>query len=571
MAIRIPWDEQETAILIEACIAVNEGNKTKKEAIKEVSETLRKRAIDKGLTIDEMFRNENGITMQFMLINELLTQEKCGLRGASKIFIRMVELYRHERSKYDEILKEARKVSVSTKDIQDMFSKWLSEHLSPAQMSEIYITYYDIDSYLQREGILSSSLLDTVDLDKIASIKKMIATNGKFRFIHRNKIDKYAKAVGYYYTWLSEKQNRIQPLSAASERIQTSVSSDVKEEQQKKFVERTAETEENDNEVKFVCFGEGNSYAFTQVEYFEYFGTRQYNVKSWKKLYTDVLRCLVEDYPMEIRNLKGKSIGEGTRIDIGSWEQSLKMNSPRMFETDMYVETNLNATNILDKIKHLLDLCRVDSENLVIAYSFKKEANIEEDVSKTDEHKAEEMIQKKAESIVDEATEIAEKRKLFSEWLSSKGKDQGTILVSLMDISKMNKMALNKGITDKNIYFVENPSALKIISGRLQRCSSFLEIDIRLQKQYKKTLENFIEFRVAQMEEKDNDITVIRDVKPALQVNQNVELSDEEKNLSIILQEDYENGFHRSRTYRYLHIALRHAKESKTHHYVRKR
>lgn len=84
------------------------------------------------------------------------------------------------------------------------------------------------------------------------------------------------------------------------------------------------------------------------------------------------------------------------------------------------------------------------------------------------------------------------------------------------------------------------------ISGRLQRCSSFLEIDIRLQKQYKKTLENFIEFRVAQMEEKDNDITVIRDVKPALQVNQNVELSDEEKNLSIILQEDYENGFHRS-------------------------
>ena len=101
--------------------------------------------------------------------------------------------------------------------------------------------------------------------------------------------------------------------------------------------------------------------------------------------------------------------------------------------------------------------------------------------------------------------------------------------------------------------------------------ASFLEIDIRLQKQYKKTLENFIEFRVAQMEEKDNDITVIRDVKPALQVNQNVELSDEEKNLSIILQEDYENGFYRSRTYRYLHIALRHAKESKTHHYVRKR
>lgn len=72
-----------------------------------------------------------------------------------------------------------------------------------------------------------------------------------------------------------------------------------------------------------------------------------------------------------------KSIGSGTRIDIGNWEHSLSMAAPRMFETNLYVETNLNATNILDKIKHLLDLCRIDAENLVVAYSMKDNENKE--------------------------------------------------------------------------------------------------------------------------------------------------------------------------------------------------
>ena len=81
MAIRIPWDEYETAILISACVDYNAGKCTKKEAIKYVSQTLRKRAEKNGIEIDDVFRNKNGITMQFMLVNELLTQEKCGLRA----------------------------------------------------------------------------------------------------------------------------------------------------------------------------------------------------------------------------------------------------------------------------------------------------------------------------------------------------------------------------------------------------------------------------------------------------------------------------------------------------------
>ena len=92
MAKRIPWNEYETAVLISACSDYNAGKCTKEEAIDYVSKVLRKRAEENGIKIDDVFRNKKGITMQFMLVNELLTHQKCGLRGASKLFINMIEL-----------------------------------------------------------------------------------------------------------------------------------------------------------------------------------------------------------------------------------------------------------------------------------------------------------------------------------------------------------------------------------------------------------------------------------------------------------------------------------------------
>ncbi len=64
MAIRIPWDEHEEAILLDACLAVI-GNKTSRaDAILKVSNTLREKAVRNGIVIDSIYCNENGISMQ---------------------------------------------------------------------------------------------------------------------------------------------------------------------------------------------------------------------------------------------------------------------------------------------------------------------------------------------------------------------------------------------------------------------------------------------------------------------------------------------------------------------------
>ena len=48
MAIHIPWDKYETALLIDACHNYNLGNMSRREAIVSVSQTLRRRAVNKG-------------------------------------------------------------------------------------------------------------------------------------------------------------------------------------------------------------------------------------------------------------------------------------------------------------------------------------------------------------------------------------------------------------------------------------------------------------------------------------------------------------------------------------------
>ena len=57
MAVRIPWDKYETAILIDACIKVQNNILSKEIAVSEVSADLRRLAISRGYEIDDVFRN----------------------------------------------------------------------------------------------------------------------------------------------------------------------------------------------------------------------------------------------------------------------------------------------------------------------------------------------------------------------------------------------------------------------------------------------------------------------------------------------------------------------------------
>lgn len=113
MAIRIPWNKFEAVLLLDACLKIKQGNISRKEAISMVSKKLRQNASLAGLEIDDIFRNENGISMQLSLMESLLEQKKTGLHKASKLFQEIVDLYQNNPSAVAELLQKAEESDIN--------------------------------------------------------------------------------------------------------------------------------------------------------------------------------------------------------------------------------------------------------------------------------------------------------------------------------------------------------------------------------------------------------------------------------------------------------------------------
>ena len=82
-----PWDRYEVAFLLNYFLKTEAGDVSRKEAVEIVSNTLRKRAIARGIELDETFRNRNGISMQMSAIRNCYFGKNQGLAG-SKLFRR---------------------------------------------------------------------------------------------------------------------------------------------------------------------------------------------------------------------------------------------------------------------------------------------------------------------------------------------------------------------------------------------------------------------------------------------------------------------------------------------------
>ena len=63
MASRIAFSMYEAVLLLDAYLSVINGVQLRTQAIKKVSDDLRKMAINNGLMIDETYRSVNGIRL----------------------------------------------------------------------------------------------------------------------------------------------------------------------------------------------------------------------------------------------------------------------------------------------------------------------------------------------------------------------------------------------------------------------------------------------------------------------------------------------------------------------------
>ena len=201
MALRIPWDIEEAVLMLDMLLKSIDGKLTRKEAIRQVSEKLRRRAVNRGIEIDDIFRNENGITFQMSALEVAYTGRKTKLKQPTKLFVETVNLYRNHRELYEEILKEAENV-VEPKSVQDEFCSYLSMQMPTFQLSDAYLMLSDIESFCLERKILQNKLFETTDLDTVKRVIQTVDSNRVFRFTYKRNLKKMSTVIHAYYTFL---------------------------------------------------------------------------------------------------------------------------------------------------------------------------------------------------------------------------------------------------------------------------------------------------------------------------------------------------------------------------------
>ena len=103
------WDIYEAVILLDGYLEALKKAQPRAHIIKRVSQDLRQMAENRGITIDEVYRNENGISYQMQSMESAYKGQKVYV-PATRLFREAVDLYRDNYEQYLSTLTEARRM-----------------------------------------------------------------------------------------------------------------------------------------------------------------------------------------------------------------------------------------------------------------------------------------------------------------------------------------------------------------------------------------------------------------------------------------------------------------------------
>lgn len=197
------WNMLEAIVLLEAFIAAKDGVLSRTDAIKKASIDLRKMALNQGKSVDQTFRNENGITFQMCSI-ESAFYGKNMFKPATKLFTEATRIYHEDQKEYQKLLEEARTMIDGKKTIIDDYMQHLAKKVSPSQLSEFYDFYAEIEAFCLKTKVLQKPLFETTDFEIIKKVQRTIEQNKIFRITHKRQFNKILAACRHYYLYIKE-------------------------------------------------------------------------------------------------------------------------------------------------------------------------------------------------------------------------------------------------------------------------------------------------------------------------------------------------------------------------------
>lgn len=207
------WNIYEAVLLLEAYLEMQTGKESKSCTIRKVSQELRNMAIRNGINIDDVYRNENGISYQLQSMDSAYKGYKVYV-PATKLFVEAVDIYRHENGKYKALLKEARTMTELIEDNRKKFLSWLStkRNINDAIVfsdDEIITALDEISDFCVSLTLLNSRIWEVHSKSEIDNAIK-IALGGKlFVMNHSQCIPVLDKAVPLFLEFMGNDMENI--------------------------------------------------------------------------------------------------------------------------------------------------------------------------------------------------------------------------------------------------------------------------------------------------------------------------------------------------------------------------
>lgn len=205
---RIPWSLEEAVILHDAYIRIATKQASKANAIAEVSQRLRKIAVESGIDIDEEFRNINGITMQLSIMEYVMTEGQRGLGHPPKVFMQAAELYKTNLQSYASILLRGcnvnnnNKVDENAEKLIKSFIAWMTDNgLAEATVRGYISSIAGAERYAS-EHFLEYDCIITEDIDLCNLTVEGLLHNGEFMKYNDEQHHRFSAAMKKYLKFL---------------------------------------------------------------------------------------------------------------------------------------------------------------------------------------------------------------------------------------------------------------------------------------------------------------------------------------------------------------------------------
>lgn len=343
------WDIYETVILLEGYLETLQGIQSKSQIIKRISVDLRRMAVNRGVEIDDVYRNENGVSYQIQSMDSAFKGQKVYV-PATKLFTDAVALYRTDNKGYQKILGEAKGMITVKKNSREAFLAWAKSAFSAQRCKWLEENILKMERFAVAAKMISGSIFDVTDTAELEAVYRASCKNKLFQIRHRKFVKNINEDFKEYIKYCSLKPDIREPASDSKA--------------------PTVSPETASANVKIgsfvVNFDAEESMAYTKPTSVSLFGKKLLRPSLWKDVYVCVIAALYEKHPDIFNSMQ--SFPGSRSIEFAKPQDADRMLSPKLVSDSLCVETNFSATDFIKRLKMLLTMCEESHAFLKITY-----------------------------------------------------------------------------------------------------------------------------------------------------------------------------------------------------------